>query len=131
MEHQIAQYDESIRYVDDQLKRNSEAADRAGRKIRWVITSDHRKNLENVVLGDMHTPSMLNNFISHSFYLERESQKIKIRTATGLATMISRRPLRLGLERPMHSKQMVWISTPSFLEKQVFPVVLFRRDNSV
>ena len=41
MLHQIAQYDESIRYVDDQLKRIQDAADKAGRKIRWIITSDH------------------------------------------------------------------------------------------
>ena len=56
MEHQIAQYDESIRYVDDQLKRIQEAADRAGRKIRWVITSDHGEEFgERGSWGHAHT----------------------------------------------------------------------------
>lgn len=56
MQHQIAQYDESIRYVDDQLKRIQEAADRAGRKIRWVITSDHGEEFgERGSWGHAHT----------------------------------------------------------------------------
>ena len=40
-EHQIAQYDESIRYVDDQQKRIADQAKAAGRKVRWVVTADH------------------------------------------------------------------------------------------
>ena len=38
-QHLIAQYDESIRYIDDQLLRLHDSLD--GRSVRWVITSDH------------------------------------------------------------------------------------------
>ena len=56
MTHQIAQYDETIRYVDDQLKRIQEAADKSGRKIRWVITSDHGEEFgERGSWGHAHT----------------------------------------------------------------------------
>jgi arylsulfatase A-like enzyme len=39
--HQIAQYDESIAYVDAQLKALYEKLDQAGRKQRWVVSADH------------------------------------------------------------------------------------------
>jgi len=39
--HQLAQYDESIAYVDAQLKALYEQLDQAGRKQRWVVSSDH------------------------------------------------------------------------------------------
>ena len=39
--HQLAQYDESIAYVDAQLKALYEQLDSAGRQQRWVVTSDH------------------------------------------------------------------------------------------
>ncbi len=39
--HQLAQYDESIAYVDAQLKALHERVADAGRKQRWVVTSDH------------------------------------------------------------------------------------------
>jgi arylsulfatase A-like enzyme len=39
--HQLAQYDESIAYVDDQLKGLYELLDKSKRKQRWVVTSDH------------------------------------------------------------------------------------------
>lgn len=39
--HQLAQYDESIAYVDAQLKALYDRVDKAGRKQRWVVTSDH------------------------------------------------------------------------------------------
>lgn len=55
-EHQIAQYDEAILYVDDQLKRLQTAADLAGRNIRWVITSDHGEEFgERGSWGHAHT----------------------------------------------------------------------------
>lgn len=56
MTHQIAQYDESIRYVDAQLKRLSEAAEAAGRQVRWVVTSDHGEEFgERGSWGHAHT----------------------------------------------------------------------------
>jgi len=39
--HQLAQYDESIAYVDDQLRQLHERLAQAGRKQRWVVTADH------------------------------------------------------------------------------------------
>jgi arylsulfatase A-like enzyme len=39
--HQLAQYDEAIRYMDDQLAALHKLMGDAGRKQRWVITSDH------------------------------------------------------------------------------------------
>jgi len=54
--HQRAQYDEAIRYVDDQFKRISEAAEKAGRKVRFVITSDHGEEFgERGSWGHAHT----------------------------------------------------------------------------
>lgn len=54
--HQIAQYDESIRYVDDQLKRIAEATAAAGRQVRWVVTSDHGEEFnERGSWGHAHT----------------------------------------------------------------------------
>lgn len=55
-EHQLAQYDESIRYVDDQLRRLDQAAEAAGRKVRWVVTSDHGEEFgERGSWGHAHT----------------------------------------------------------------------------
>lgn len=55
-EHQIAQYDEALLYVDAQLKRLQVAADKAGREIRWVITSDHGEEFgERGSWGHAHT----------------------------------------------------------------------------
>lgn len=54
--HQRAQYDESIRYVDDQFKRISDAAKKAGRKVRFIITSDHGEEFgERGSWGHAHT----------------------------------------------------------------------------
>lgn len=54
--HQTAQYDEAIRYVDDQLKRLHGAFEAAGRKSRWVITADHGEELgERGSWGHAHT----------------------------------------------------------------------------
>ena len=56
MEHQIAQYDESILYVNDQLKRLHDAAEEAGREVRFVITSDHGEEFgERGSWGHAHT----------------------------------------------------------------------------
>ena len=54
--HQIAQYDESIAYVDDQLRQlYSKLAD-AGRKQRWVVTADHGEEFgERGSWGHAHT----------------------------------------------------------------------------
>jgi arylsulfatase len=55
-EHQRAQYDEAIRYVDDQFSRIDAAAREAGREIRWVITSDHGEEFgERGTWGHAHT----------------------------------------------------------------------------
>ncbi len=55
-EHQRAQYDEAIRYVDDQFKRISDAAKAAGRNVRFVITSDHGEEFgERGSWGHAHT----------------------------------------------------------------------------
>ena len=55
-EHQRAQYDESIRYVDDQFARLEAAAKAAGRDVRWVITSDHGEEFgERGTWGHAHT----------------------------------------------------------------------------
>ena len=55
-EHQLAQYDESIRFVDAQLKRISEAAAAAGRSVRWVVTADHGEEFgERGSWGHAHT----------------------------------------------------------------------------
>ena len=53
-EHLIAQYDESIRYIDDQISRLSTELE--GRSIRWVITSDHGEEFgERGSWGHAHT----------------------------------------------------------------------------
>ncbi len=54
--HQRAQYDESIRYVDDQLRRLRDAAAAAGREVRFIITSDHGEEFgERGSWGHAHT----------------------------------------------------------------------------
>jgi len=54
--HQVAQYDESIRYVDDQLQQLAKRMSDAGRKTRWVITSDHGEEFgERGSWGHAHT----------------------------------------------------------------------------
>ena len=56
MAHQVAQYDEAIRYVDAQLKRLDDAAREAGRQVRWVVTSDHGEEFgERGSWGHAHT----------------------------------------------------------------------------
>ena len=53
-QHLVAQYDESIRYIDDQLLRLHDALD--GRSIRWVVTSDHGEEFgERGSWGHAHT----------------------------------------------------------------------------
>lgn len=55
-EHQVAQYDESILYVNDQLRRIKEATDEAGRDVRFVITADHGEEFgERGSWGHAHT----------------------------------------------------------------------------
>ena len=55
-DHQRAQYDESIRYVNDQFARLKAAADAAGRPVRFVITSDHGEEFgERGTWGHAHT----------------------------------------------------------------------------
>lgn len=54
--HQIAQYDESIRYVDAQLARIDELMRAAGREVRWVVTADHGEEFgERDSWGHAHT----------------------------------------------------------------------------
>ena len=56
MAHQIAQYDESIRYIDDQLARLQAASAAAGRSVRWVVTADHGEEFgERGSWGHAHT----------------------------------------------------------------------------
>ena len=56
LDHQIAQYDEEIRYVDDQLRRLYDAAQAAGRQVRWVVTADHGEEFgERGSWGHAHT----------------------------------------------------------------------------
>ena len=56
MAHQVAQYDEEIRYVDAQLERLHEAFERAGRKSTWLVTSDHGEEFnERGSWGHAHT----------------------------------------------------------------------------
>ena len=55
-EHQIAQYDEEILYVDAQLKRLSEELKGKRQNVRWVITSDHGEEFwERGSWGHAHT----------------------------------------------------------------------------
>jgi arylsulfatase A-like enzyme len=54
--HQIAQYDEEIAYVDDQLRKLDKAFDDAGREVIWVVTSDHGEEFgERGSWGHAHT----------------------------------------------------------------------------
>ena len=54
MAHQVAQYDEEIAYVDDQLRRLSDTM--AGRQTLWVVTADHGEELgERGSWGHAHT----------------------------------------------------------------------------
>jgi arylsulfatase A-like enzyme len=56
LEHQVAQYDEAIRYVDAELARLSEALRAAGREATWIVTSDHGEELgERGSWGHAHT----------------------------------------------------------------------------
>jgi arylsulfatase len=56
LEHQLAQYDEAIRYVDDQLARLAVALEERGRSPRWVVTSDHGEEFgERGAWGHAHT----------------------------------------------------------------------------
>ena len=55
-EHQIAQYDEEILYVDAQLKRLSDVLSSKRPNIKWVITSDHGEEFwERGTWGHAHT----------------------------------------------------------------------------
>jgi arylsulfatase A-like enzyme len=54
MAHQVAQYDEEIAYVDDQLRRLADAT--ASRPARWIVTSDHGEEFgERGSWGHAHT----------------------------------------------------------------------------
>lgn len=54
--HQRAQYDEAIRYVDDQLARLDAAIRKAGRRARWVVLADHGEEFgERGSWGHAHT----------------------------------------------------------------------------
>ena len=56
MTHQINQYDEEIRYVDDQIKRLAEKLSESERPVKWVITSDHGEEFgERGSWGHAHT----------------------------------------------------------------------------
>jgi arylsulfatase A-like enzyme len=56
MTHQINQYDEEIRYVDDQIKRLATGLSGSNRPIKWVITSDHGEEFgERGSWGHAHT----------------------------------------------------------------------------
>ncbi len=56
LDHQIAQYDEAIRYVDDQIRRLAGAWEAAGRAATWIVTADHGEELgERGSWGHGHT----------------------------------------------------------------------------
>ncbi len=56
MAHQIAQYDESIAYVDDAIGRLKEAWDDSDRPANWIITADHGEEFgERGSWGHAHT----------------------------------------------------------------------------
>jgi len=56
MAHQVAQYDEEIRYVDAQLERLHNAFEAAGRDSTWIVTSDHGEEFnERGSWGHAHT----------------------------------------------------------------------------
>lgn len=55
-EHQIAQYDEEILYVDSQLRRLNDVITKKRSKVKWVITSDHGEEFwERGSWGHAHT----------------------------------------------------------------------------
>ena len=97
-EHQIAQYDEALLYVDAQLRRLQEAADKAGRNVQWVITSDHGEvNLASGVHGAMHTRSMQNSFTFHSSS-QVATYRLQSLSRHGLPITILPQPLRVSQE---------------------------------
>ena len=54
--HQIAQYDEEIVYVDDQLRRLNDAIKDKRTKVKWVVTADHGEEFwERGAWGHAHT----------------------------------------------------------------------------
>jgi arylsulfatase A-like enzyme len=54
--HQVAQYDEAIRYVDSELERLHAAMAEAGREATWIVTSDHGEEFgERGSWGHAHT----------------------------------------------------------------------------
>ena len=56
LEHQIAQYDEAIRYTDSQLQRLYQIWKDAGRDAIWIVTSDHGEEFgERGSWGHAHT----------------------------------------------------------------------------
>jgi len=56
LEHQQAQYDEAIRWVDENLRGLDERLRKSGRTVRWVLTSDHGEELgERGSWGHAHT----------------------------------------------------------------------------
>ena len=56
LEHQVAQYDEAIRYVDSELERLHAALEATGRQATWVITADHGEEFgERGSWGHAHT----------------------------------------------------------------------------
>ncbi len=56
MEHQIAQYDEEIRYLDGELARLKAALDASDREAVWLVTADHGEEfLERGSWGHAHT----------------------------------------------------------------------------
>ena len=56
MAHQIAQYDEEIRYLDGELARLKAAMDASGRDAIWLVTADHGEEfLERGSWGHAHT----------------------------------------------------------------------------
>lgn len=56
MAHQVAQYDESIAWIDHQLQRLDQRLTAAGRTVRWVVTADHGEEFgERGSWGHAHT----------------------------------------------------------------------------
>ncbi|MFZ5478301.1 MAG: sulfatase [Myxococcota bacterium] len=56
MDHQVAQYDESIAFVDDELRRLAEGWKALGRDATFVVTADHGEELgERGSWGHAHT----------------------------------------------------------------------------
>ncbi|NOY25234.1 MAG: sulfatase [Oligoflexia bacterium] len=54
--HQVAQYDESIAWVDSQLRRLDQRLRAGGRTVRWVVTGDHGEEFgERGSWGHAHT----------------------------------------------------------------------------